>query len=404
MSFCSHEDAIMKISTSVSPKRPLLLLAWTTLLFSVSGCAMLLGIEERTEEKAGDGVVDKETAVATTPLCVKYCNEVMKNCEGGNAVYSSRTSCINTCNALPAGEAAEASGNSIECRLRRAQGAASTPSEECVAAGPGGDAGGDAGCGSNCESWCSMLKTECPDDYGILDDCMSACKSIPDEGGFDVNGSYTRDDIQCRLIHLGAVAGDPESPHCSHARYFAAEKCIPQADDQPTCEIYCDTVMANCRGEDAAYESRKDCLATCEVFDVGTLADRTENTLGCRIYHARSSSQTPATHCNHAGPTGDGHCGVISKTEDTGNCASYCSLLQAGCADEFDAEGYADGDACIAACVVDFEDSGAAIESLYDIESARSKDSLQCRVYYTVLALGGDAEACAMAKPSGTCK
>jgi hypothetical protein len=401
MQLSHHQDLTVKRSPSpsISKRRPFLLLAWTSLLISASGCALIIGTEERTEETVEGGTRDSSTEIVTTGLCIEYCNEVMGNCTSGNAVYASRASCINTCNALPPGEAAEPSGNSVQCRLRRARGAASAPDEECVAAGPGGD----ASCGSNCETWCHLMESQCPNDYEILADCEKTCEGIPDAGGFDVDGSYERDDIQCRLIHLGAVAGDPESAHCGHARYIAAEKCIPGADEEPSCAVYCDTVMANCRGADAAYEDRDDCLATCAQLPLGTLSDRTQNSVGCRIYHGRSSSQDPSSHCNHAGPTGDGHCGFLGDGENTGNCESYCRLFQAACSEEFDGEGYGDLGECVQACQVGFEDKGAGNDTLYDVDTAREDDSLQCRVYYATRALGGAGSACAKVSPSSPC-
>lgn len=386
---------------SFARRRPLLLLGWLSVLLVSGGCTLLIGAEKRVEEESGaTGPIDEETKIATNDLCIEYCDEVMGNCtpENGFAVYASRSSCINTCNALPPGEAAEAFGNTVECRLKRARGAKTTPDEECVAAGPGGD----SGCGSNCEAWCQLLKEECPNEEGILADCRATCESIPDEGGFDVNASYERDDIQCRLIHLGAVGGDPESPHCGHARYIALEKCVPASDAQPSCEVYCDTVMANCAEQHAAYESEGDCRAACEAFPLGSLDDRAENTIGCRSYHARASSQDPETHCDHAGPTGDGHCGTAEGDENTGNCESYCRLLSEGCSSEFDAE-FSDQGACVDACGTTFEEDGAANDTYYTVRSARDENSLQCRVYYAVKAAAGDAQACDKAVFAGDC-
>src|SRR5690606_34062554 len=102
---------------------------------SLGGCALLLGIEERTEA----GVVDKETDIETNELCIEYCDVVQDSCTGELAVYASRASCINTRNALPAGIKSEPEGNTVECRLRRAKSAATSPGEFCAAAGPGGD-------------------------------------------------------------------------------------------------------------------------------------------------------------------------------------------------------------------------------------------------------------------------
>lgn len=366
---------------------------------SLGGCALILGIEQRTEA----GVVDEETGIETNELCIEYCDVVGESCTGALAVYAARASCINTCNALPPGTRSEPEGNTVECRLRRAKSAATSPGEFCVAAGPGGD----GGCGSNCEAWCHLLERECPSDYELLSNCMASCATLPDEGGFDVDGSYTKDDIQCRLIHLGAAADG--AIHCTHASYVAAEKCVPSEDAAVECGRYCDIVMGNCFDDpddedvrNAAYDSRRECMAACEAFPLGELTDRTENTIGCRIYHATASANDPTVHCNHAGPTGDGHCGAEPEEAPTGTCESYCWLLQEGCPDEFAAD-FADVAACGEACADEFDDNGAEDDSLYHATTATDGDTLQCRTYYAVKAVSGQAAACEKAVLSGTC-
>lgn len=365
----------------------------------LGGCSLILGLEERTET----GPVDEETGKETSELCIEYCDIVSENCTGKHAVYAARESCINICNALPPGESAEPTGNSVECRIRRANSAASSPEEFCPAAGPGGD----GGCGSNCEAWCQLLESECPNDHELLNNCMASCATIPDTGGFDVEASYSVDDIQCRLIHLGAVADD--AIHCTHASYVALARCVPPEDSKAECGRYCDIVMGNCfddsnddSARNAVYESRRECMAACEVFPLGDLTDRTENTVGCRIYHATASADDPGVHCDHAGPTGDGHCGVYSEEGLTGNCESHCLLLQAGCPDEF-ADDFGDVAECAATCADDFEGNGGQNDAFYQAATATEEDSLQCRTYYAVKAVAGDPSACEKAVLTGTC-
>ncbi len=369
-------------------------------VFASTGCALLIGTEKREEEVVLEGealIEDTETQIFTTPLCIKYCDEVMDNCTGDNQVYKARASCINTCNALPEGEAAEPVGNSVQCRMSSARKAASAPDEECIAAGPGGG----TTCGSNCESWCQLLETECPDDFADLPNCENACATIPDEGEFSVDASYSRDDIQCRLIHLGAVQGDPTSPHCGHARYIAKELCVPAEAGEPSCENYCNRVMGNCSTDaTAVYESHDDCLATCEALPPGDLSDRDTNTAGCREYHASAAALTPTTHCHHSGPTGDGQCGKTSQ--GTGNCESYCSLYEVACGAEFERE-FSNLEACKTRCETDFRNMGAQKDSKYAVNLARDTDSLQCRMSYVVRALGGHDASCEKALTSGIC-
>lgn len=373
--------------------------------FFAFGCASLIGVEDRKDATTGaDGTGGSEaedpTDVETTPLCNEYCDEVMANCTGGDAVYGSRLSCINTCNALPPGLEAEPLGNTVECRLRKAKNASSAPGEECTAAGPGGE----GGCGSSCEAWCHLLEERCPSDYDALVDCEASCGTIPDEGGFDVEGSYAKNDLQCRLIHLGAVNHvESTEIHCEHGRYIPKDKCLPAEDAVPSCDEYCDIALGNCRGSDAVYSDRSECMAVCAVLPLGEESDKTQNTVGCRAYHGRTAGLSPAAHCDHASPTGDGHCGTYGPDDSfTGNCESYCMLLEAGCQTDFDGL-FTSIEECAVSCSADFADRGAANDTFYEEANATSSDSLQCRSYYSVKAVAGDAAACAKALPGGTC-
>lgn len=364
---------------------------------SATGCASLIGLEDR--ENDPDAVYDEETETVTRDQCVTYCDDVMANCTGDNKVYASRNSCINTCNGLPPGDPNEPFENNVQCRMGHAKGAASAPDEECKAAGPGGF----ADCGTSCQAWCHLLEDQCPEDFGVLDDCMESCQSIPDDKTFDVDRSYSEDSIQCRLIHLGAVAGDPASVHCTHGRYIPLEACVPPADGEPTCEEYCQTVSANCQGDDAVYDSDDECLAACAELPVGEFSDVSENTVGCRLYHAKASSQDSGTHCDHASPSGVGVCGAYDDDEDkTGSCESYCTLYRVGCDTEF-AEEFTDTDDCISSCVQEFDDRGARDGGNYSTKTAPGEDTLQCRTYYSVKALGGAEADCGKAKSAGTC-
>ena len=376
------------------------------LVLTVSGCALVAGIEKRED----DGTNPFETVevfaggkrVFTTFLCVDYCDAVTANCSGNRSLYVSREACINTCNAMPAGEQVEPEGHTGYCHLKYAELARSEASEYCMAASPDGD----GVCGTPCQAWCALLESECPTEYSQLGDCAKACSTLPDAHEYSVKNNYENDDsVQCRLIHVGAVGADKSaSPHCGHARYAPDLKCIP-TEAEPSCETYCKTVMTNCEdskdGEFAQYDSKEDCLATCEALPPGLYSDRVENTMGCRLYHSRSANGTNAkAHCYHAGPTGDGHCG----DRDTGNCESYCYLYQAACDDEYEAEGYEDNADCARQCTNDFAENGAALDFKYTASSATKDDTLQCRIANAVKILGGDDDiSCKKVIPSGEC-
>ncbi len=400
----------MKVSFSPRRTWP----RWVTLSVFLAGpgCTLIANIEKREDDGsfAEYDTVDQETELPTTELCVEYCDEVMENCSGDDEVYKSRITCINTCNALPAGEEEEPIGNTVQCRLGRARAAASSPEEECAAAGP---SGGDGACGSSCDAWCHLLESECPEDYAGIWDCPTACSTIPKSGGFNIDDNYYEDTIECRLIHLGAVGDEKQkSVHCGHGRYLPAETCVGDLEEEPTCSQYCDVIMINCETDpdDKApspqvYASRDECMAACEVFPVGKKTDKTENTLGCRIYHSKNSAGVPATHCPHGGPTGDGHCGVYDSDElgYTGNCESYCQLFAAACPDEFEDDGYDDIEACAKECFDDFEDDGAKNDTGYSLLNAKEEDTIQCRAFNAVKRLSGEDVSCEKIALSGSC-
>ncbi len=163
----------------------------------------------------------------------------------------------------------------------------------------------------------------------------------------------------------------------------------------PDCATYCTTITTNCTGANAQYggssaaDATAHCMATCDKFPVGTLADMGgQNTLGCRLYHAKNAMTTsmPAVHCPHAGPGGDkvdaaGVCGSP--------CVSFCTLEIAACG--LSGAGttgqYASMQACTDACA-NFDKTHAFTVDTTTFPSATPRgDSLACRLYHTTNAL-----------------
>lgn len=144
-----------------------------------------------------------------------------------------------------------------------------------------------------------------------------------------------------------------------------------------TCDAYCDTVMANCTGDDEQYDSREACIDYCENvagWDPGSTTDTDGNTIGCRIYHGGApAAGEPATHCPHAGPTGGDVCGSW--------CDNYCQLSSRNCSGAN--ELYADDAECMAACT-DIPASGTAGDVEYD--------TVQCRLYHAGAPAAGDPD------------
>src|SRR5690606_7484269 len=55
------------------------------------------------------------------PLCERYCDTIMAACTGDNEQYASPMACREVCDLLRPGEPGEFVGNTVECRLARAE-------------------------------------------------------------------------------------------------------------------------------------------------------------------------------------------------------------------------------------------------------------------------------------------
>jgi hypothetical protein len=366
------------------------LLGFSVLALALGACQAVAGIEERT--------LDPDVTPADSKQCKDYCAAVQANCIGDNAVYNTLEGCLGFCRYLKPGASVEPEPNTVACRAREASFAEREPDDHCKAAGPGGN----GTCGTDCDAYCEVFPQVCPDNYAYPSQkaCLKACGGLTDQDSFDLVRDHDGDTIECRLVHTVSSTEDPEA-HCAHAPIPPSQPwCAGKPSDSPTCPEYCSIVMAACDGDLAQYESPEQCLAVCEALERGANDDQTGNTVGCRRYHAFSATLAPTTHCFHAGPTGDGHCGQDdAKTGDTSNCESYCRLVEAACPDEFtDALGSASE--CQKACK-DLPEAGA--DSLYSVGDAENEKGLSCRVIYAARAFE-DKTACASALGGELCE
>ena len=159
----------------------------------------------------------------------------------------------------------------------------------------------------------------------------------------------------------------------------------------PTCDDYCDTVMANCTAENVQYTSRDECIDYCANvagWEPGEAGAMSGNSIGCRTYHGGDpAAADAAVHCPHAGPTGGNVCGSW--------CESYCELATKNCTG--DNELFADEATCLTACA-DFNETGAPGDTQYD--------TVQCRIYHVgAPALADPAVHCPHAgeEPTDSC-
>ena len=181
-------------------------------------CVGVLGIEDATCDPTQPGCQANTSAPVDTasPLCQTYCDSVLTNCTGMYAVYVGPDTCRAVCAKLDPGKVGDESVNTVECRRSHAENVAKfhDPQGECSGAGPGGD----GTCGANCEGYCTLMQSSCTgpfQEYASMDACLTACRAVPDKGGFD-SSQTVGNTLQCRLWHASVAAASP-NPHCRHA-------------------------------------------------------------------------------------------------------------------------------------------------------------------------------------------
>jgi hypothetical protein len=143
------------------------------------------------------------------------------------------------CKRLPEGTPGDERVNTVECRLRQAQFAASEPISYCKSSGPLGE----DKCGSNCLSYCSLMQGSCtpastagnlePSYFVDESACLAACDAIEPDDGSPVAyssspsaqpSSYVGNNVYCRTYHVAAgLEQAAEDEHCPHA--MGGEPC-----------------------------------------------------------------------------------------------------------------------------------------------------------------------------------
>ncbi|WP_437280836.1 hypothetical protein WME90_09860 [Sorangium sp. So ce375] len=366
---------------------PLSSLAWL-------GCQTIAGIEDRTFDPGGAETGGGHSEPPpVSDQCKSYCADVMANCTEEHQVYSTLETCYGVCALLPAGDSLEPVDNTVACRARQAElaGATGEVAVHCPAAGPGG--GGE--CGTNCESYCALRAAACTLEVATEEECVAKCAGLKDVKTFDVIENHDGDTLQCRLVHVSSATVDPDE-HCPHASLTPVTPCADPDGTAPSCEDFCQVVMTSCTGDLAVYESRDQCLSVCAALPPGGAEDRTENTVGCRKYHAYSAMLAPTNHCPHTGPGGDGHCGVAEPGSDvTGNCVSYCTLFEAACKETLGEAYDGWGAACQGECSTM---AGAATDSGYSVASAEGGDTVSCWLLHVSRAFENPDECLALAE------
>jgi hypothetical protein len=142
--------------------------------------------------------------------CADYCELIVRNCQGTVAQYTDGSTCMATCQAMPLGDPASPTGNTISCRTFQAAVAEDPTRGVCTAAGPGGD----GTCGTNCESFCTAALELCPGEFASATECDQVCRGFSAAEVYDAS-DIAGDTFACRLYHLTAASTLPEV-HCAH--------------------------------------------------------------------------------------------------------------------------------------------------------------------------------------------
>lgn len=173
------------------------------------------------------------TGMAATLDCKSYCAEVMANCTGANAQYTSEASCMNVCAAFPAGSLADMEGNTLGCRLYHGGApAVGNATLHCPHAGP---SGGDKDvsdttvgtCGEGCDAFCDVAIAACTGNnvqYATKEACLTECKTFKASAAEFSTGDTDKNDFGCRMYHLTVAATDAASAmtHCPHIKAVSA--------------------------------------------------------------------------------------------------------------------------------------------------------------------------------------
>jgi hypothetical protein len=166
---------------------------------------------------------------------------------------------------------------------------------------------------------------------------------------------------------------------------------------EPSCTEYCDLVMASCKGEQAQFGSRGECLEICGRLPAGEAGDKQSNTVACRQYYAGSPARTDApSYCFAAGPFGGGVCGD--------RCTAFCGLALSACSPSAPNAPYASYPDCQTACAgYGYRDAGVDGGG-EPAAGPESGDTLNCRLFQVRSAVL-DGKGCANIGPdSGACR
>jgi hypothetical protein len=225
------------------------------------------------------------------------------------------------------------------------------------------------------------------------------------------------------VLGIGSASPDPDG-----APAVASESVSFKNDP---CGTYCAVVEKNCTGPyleylgpDPGVDASDVCLTLCQVRTTPAGEYRpfpgpnppveqeppSEDTLGCRLWHAHKAQGDPATHCRHAGPLGSAACCTVpaGATECPQRpCEPFCELDMQYCGGDRPGAVYGGGSSplrCQSVCSDDagFEyvegpqdgsaDAGASFDLVdeYGVDWEMG-DTLNCRLWHLEKAIASTA-------------
>jgi hypothetical protein len=155
-----------------------------------------------------------------------------------------------------------------------------------------------------------------------------------------------------------------------------------------SCTSYCNDVQATCTGDNQQYVDTATCLRFCAAMTPGQAGLAAGDSIECRAISVSSAKDDPSPANVREECIGGGIAGFGAKTTCAAStCAGFCNLDLALCGNTL--PGYADVNACIAACATWGQSFSGAVDQ------ASTGNTLQCRMYHLGLAMAGDSASLA---------
>jgi hypothetical protein len=182
-------------------------------LLSAAALVLLAACGGNDETASPDAEVGDIDAADQVPTCADYCTTIEAACAAPRDQWSNEATCLGACAAWSVGTIDDMSGNTLGCRNYHAGAAEGDPATHCVHAGPGGA----GACGTNCEGFCTLALDACTganEQWATMGECMTECAGYDTAEAYDITDTGG-DSFACRLYHLTAAVGDPDT-HCAH--------------------------------------------------------------------------------------------------------------------------------------------------------------------------------------------